>query len=132
MVRKCYNGYMRLRIKATSLELTPALRVQVRRKIFMPVRRVLAEPDSAPTLMDVELARTDAHHHTGRIWRCEVTVTLAGRTLPLRAEATTESIEEAIIRARGRIERAVKKSFERSRARQRKGGRKVRRTLSDK
>jgi ribosome-associated translation inhibitor RaiA len=50
---------MRLRIKATNLELTPALRVQVRRKIFMPVRRVLAEPDSAPTLMDVELARTD-------------------------------------------------------------------------
>lgn len=122
---------MRLRVKGTGVILTPELKRQVRQKIVRPLQRTYIT-DTAAVVMDVELERTTTHHHTGPVWRCEVTVTLPKIAHPLRAEALAENISAAIDLVKDRIERVVKKVSGKERAQQRTGSHQLRHSLGRK
>lgn len=113
---------MELRNKATNIKRTPELNAQIEKKLLLPLRRLLGEKQSA-VAVDIELAQITAHHRTGKIWKCEVTLTFPGTTRPLRVDVVEESLDHAINKAKGRITRIIKRLLDKQRTQTRGGAR---------
>ncbi len=82
---------MELRIKATNLELTPALRSYITEKFF-GLEKYLGSIEASHC--DVEVELTTHHHHKGDIFRAEVNLDVP-HTL-LRVEKTESDLYKAI------------------------------------
>lgn len=117
---------MRLIIKGTNLELTPELKSYTIDKLTS-FERFFPETKPDAIIADIELARTTKHHQKGRVFRCEVNLTI-GKAL-LRAEESGESITEAIDKVRDEIERQALNYVERRRSRFLRAARKFARRL---
>lgn len=61
--------------------------------------------DTSDIVMNVEIAKTTAHHHAGDIFRAEVTFALKGKTI--RAESEKQDIYMAIDDVRDQVERIL-------------------------
>lgn len=102
---------METKIKATGVDLTEDLRDLIDKKIINVVKKFFKEsnPGAETVLIDIELGKTTKHHLEGRIWKCEVNVTLPGASRPIRIEAITERMENSVNKAKKELERHFRK-----------------------
>ena len=92
-----------INIKSTNITLTPELTHLLDHK-FTPLERHL--DGKVELRCEIELERVTDHHHSGRIFRVEINLSQGG--VLFRAEATEESIEEAIDVVRSELKRELK------------------------
>ncbi len=70
-----YNKNMKLNIKATNIELTPAISAYVEKKL-VGIEKFLGENTGA--VAQVEVGKSTQHHRSGDIFRAEVHITGGG------------------------------------------------------
>lgn len=88
-------------IKATALELTPAIRAYVEEKILSINKFV--DSSTGGALADIEVAKTTDHHHSGEIFKAEINLQVNGnfyRASTVRADlyAAIDEMKDEIIR----------------------------------
>ncbi|MEK7599030.1 MAG: HPF/RaiA family ribosome-associated protein [Patescibacteria group bacterium] len=101
---------MRIKLQATNFKLTPANEVMVNAKLTEPARKLLKKIDEkADIVFDVELELITKHHRKGQIWRAEAQLNLPGLQNLLRAEATAESLGQAVNSVKRELLKEIKK-----------------------
>lgn len=111
---------MKTNIKATNLELSPAIRAYLEEKLAT-LERILPSGDEDSVLIDAEVGKDTNHHLHGEIFRAEVNLRFSGRFL--RAEAFNEDLYAAIDEMRDDITRQVNSNIEKKNTLLRRGGR---------
>jgi len=92
---------MRLQIKATGFELTPALQQLVEKK-FSGLEKFLAKWETnRELLLRVEIAKNTKHHNKGMVWYAEANLDLPQKVL--RIEETNEEMPAAIEKLKDRL-----------------------------
>lgn len=119
---------MLISIKATNLELTPAISRYVSKKLNALGRLVSARDESAHA--EVELGKTTKHHRSGDIFRAEINVHIIGKRL--RAEAVAADLYAAIDTMKDEMERALESHKDKRLTLRKKGGQKVKSMLHGK
>ena len=98
---------MNINIKATNLELTPAIRQYVEVK-FGGLSRFLQKLEKEGEVnIFIEIARSTHHHHKGDVFYAEANLKLPGRNL--RAEHQDWNIRVAIDKVRDKLQQKIKK-----------------------
>lgn len=101
---------MKVRILAKNFELTAALNTLVDEKLMRPIGKLLGGLDQKMDLpFDVELAKLTKHHQHGRVWYCEVNLSLPFSARPIRAKSSELSLPAAIDEVKYEIENEIKK-----------------------
>jgi putative sigma-54 modulation protein len=90
------------KIMGTNLELTDAIRDYVEEKT-MSLEKFCE--DVSPCDLAVEVGKTSERHQKGDIWRCELMLTLPGKTL--RTERVTDDLYSAIDTAKDDLKRQL-------------------------
>ncbi len=98
---------MRIDIKATNLELTPAIREYIEMKIGSLSRFLKRFEVESEIEVFVEIARTTKHHKSGDVFCAEASFSI-GKKL-LRAEDTDWDIRIAIDKVRDKLQQEIKK-----------------------
>lgn len=98
---------MRIRVKATNIDLSPDVKNYAIEKITS-LERFLPDIQSDSIITEIELGRPSKRHRTGEVFRCEVNLTINGKLL--RAEEKGRTIIEAIDKVRDEIEGRVRKT----------------------
>ena len=83
---------MKINIKATGIELTPAISSYVNKKIYS-IEKYL-DKNNANVVAQVEVGKSTKHHKTGNVFRAEVHITGGG--LDLYAVSEKEDLYSAI------------------------------------
>ncbi len=87
---------MDIKIKATKIELTPAIEIAVNEK-FSGLEKYFDNIIGC----EVEVAKTTAHHHKGDIFRAEINLQVPKKII--RAEAETDDLYKSINEAKDKI-----------------------------
>ncbi|MFH1759047.1 MAG: ribosome-associated translation inhibitor RaiA [Patescibacteria group bacterium] len=96
---------MIVNIKATRIELTPALKEYIEIK-FLTLEKLIQRWELESVVeARVEVARLNQHHHKGDVFRCEVNLHLPVDTI--RAEAEEWDIRVAIDQVRHKLQREL-------------------------
>ncbi|MDA1038074.1 MAG: ribosome-associated translation inhibitor RaiA [bacterium] len=90
-------------LKATNMELTPAIRQYVEEKLEY-IDKLLPENESIS--VDVEVEKTTNHHNKGDIMRCEMNLSVPGELL--RVEKTEENLYKAIDKVKDHMTEIIK------------------------
>ena len=98
---------MKINIKATGIELTPALKEYVEEKIGLIAKFVKRWDLEGGVEVWVEVGRTTQHHHKGDVFRAEADLRLPGKVL--RAEDADSDVRVAVDRVRNKLEREIEK-----------------------
>lgn len=109
---------MNIAIKATNLDLTPAIKEYAEEKVGN------LEKFIAPIEAKIELER-DRKHHSGEVFRAEVTLVMGGRLL--RADATAEDMYAAIDLTIPKIKEQISKFKDKRTTLQKRGARSAKR-----
>jgi ribosomal subunit interface protein len=109
---------LNIHIKATGMELTPAIRAYAEEKITA-LKKLVSEDVVATA--DVEVGQTTHHHQSGKIFRCEINLSLDGSLM--RAESMQEDLYAAIDVAKDELAGEVRKRKAKKEHMMRKGGR---------
>ncbi len=107
-----------INLKATGIELTPALRLYVEGKM-QALQKFIDERVIAQA--DVEIGQTTHHHHSGDIFRCEINLTLGGDLL--RVDRQEADLYAAIDVAKDELLDQVRSRKERKTNKNRRGAR---------
>ena len=101
-------NYMKIIIKATNLELTPAINEYIEEKIGS-LDKFLSKKfeKNSEIKIEVEIARTTKHHKSGAVYYAEANIHLPGKIL--RAEHFDWDIRVAIDRIRDILQQEIKK-----------------------
>lgn len=92
---------MKLNIKATGFELTPALQ-QLLEKKFNNLSKFLAKWETnRELLLRIEVAKNTKHHNKGMVWYAEANLDLPQKIL--RIEETNEEMQAAIDKLKDRL-----------------------------
>ena len=75
---------MKIQIKATGIELTPAIRDYVEKKLESLEKFIRTETETA--LAEVEVGTVNKHHKSGDIFRAELNLTMGGEKIYVHAE----------------------------------------------
>lgn len=126
---------MKINIKATNLDLTPAITTYIEEKInglekFISGDDLKAwdERNQAAVEADVEIARTTDHHRQGDVYRAEVNIKVPGRVI--RAEATEWDMRVAIDRVKDELQIELKKYKNKQETEYRDGSRLLKKMMS--
>lgn len=111
---------MNIKIKATTLSLTPAISEYVEKKLSNVSK--FFENDTT-VHCDVELARTTNHHNKGDIFKAEVHVVAKDKNI--YASVEKEDLYVAIDLVKDEVLREIKNSNEKHRSLIRRGGAKI-------
>ncbi len=111
---------MQLHFKSTNYELTLAIREFAEKKLSA-ISKFLGTEDRSEAQVYVELGKVTGAHVHGRIWRAEINFDQGGKQL--RAEATEESLEDAIDRAIEDLSHGLRSHKTRSETLSKRGGR---------
>ncbi len=111
---------MKINIKTTVLDLTPAISDYVEKR-FEAIEKFFADDSTAQ--FDIELARTTNHHKNGDIFRAEIHIVAKG--VNTYASAEKEDLYIAIDTVRDEVLRKVKSSNEKHRSLVRRGGARI-------
>jgi putative sigma-54 modulation protein len=114
---------MNINIKATNIELTPAISDYVDRKINSVYKYLETTDNESDIIAQVEVGKTTNHHKAGEIFRAEVHI--SGSGLNLYAVAETEDLYASIDKVRDEIANEVKRNKEKRFALARRGGQMV-------
>ncbi|MDP3881094.1 MAG: ribosome-associated translation inhibitor RaiA [bacterium] len=98
---------MKIQIKATNLELTPPMKTYIEEKIGSIEKGLKRYDENNSLIAAVEIGRTSNHHHKGDVYYAEVTLPLPDKVL--RAEVTDNEIHLAVNKAKGIINRELRK-----------------------
>ena len=95
---------MNINIKATSIELTPAIKNYVQEKMDM-----LEKYLGSISVMncDVEVGMAVGSHHSGEIYRTEVNLELPGKLL--RVEKTEKNLLKSVDKTKDHLARSIKR-----------------------
>lgn len=125
---------MKINIKATNLDLTPAIRVYVEKKIgeldkFVQKVGHEYKPEKGKAVYEawVEVERTTFHHRKGNIFRAEVQIRFPGKSV--RAESKQDDLHLAINEVKDELQRQLKKYIGKQATKQRKGARRFKRII---
>ncbi len=103
---------MKIHIKTTQLELTPALAQHIEAKIGSVARLIEKFEREGECEAFVEVARTTAHHHKGEVYRAEVNLELLGKVV--RAQDTNTDIYAAVDRVKDILKMEITKYKDRN------------------
>jgi len=95
---------MQIKIKATKIELTDAIKDYVQEKMDMMEKNL---GSVVPVACDVEVGLTSDHHNKGEIFRCEVNLRLPGELL--RVEREELDLYKAVDNVKNHMVMAIKK-----------------------
>jgi len=98
---------MKLHIKSTKLEVTPALKEYIEEKISALEKFVGKYDEEGAVEVWIEVARTSGHHHKGDVFRADADLRLPGKIL--RAEDEDFDIRVAVDRVRDKLKREIEK-----------------------
>jgi putative sigma-54 modulation protein len=98
---------MKISIKATNLELTPAIHEYIETKIGSLDHFLKRFESEGEIKVSVEIARTTKHHKSGNVFYAEVTFSI-GKKL-LRAEHSDFDIRVAIDKVKDKLQQEIKK-----------------------
>lgn len=107
-----------INIKASGIDLTPALRTYVENKL-QALQKFIDQ--NVAVQADVEIGQTTHHHQSGNIFRCEINLALPGDLL--RVENTQEDLYAAIDVAKDELLDQVRSRKERKTNKDRRGAR---------
>lgn len=105
---------MKLTIKATNLELTPAIKNYIQKKMDMAEKYL---GDRKVIGCDFEVELTTKHHHKGDIFRAEVNLSVAKELI--RVEKTETDLYKAIDKVKDHVVELMKKYKEKKLAKRR-------------
>lgn len=105
---------MKIKIKATNLELTDAIRDYVNNKMSMLDKYF---GDSRPLLCEFEVSLTTNHHLKGEIFRAEANLSLPGQLL--RVTKTEKDLYKAIDKVKDHLAPMIVKYKDKSKNKQR-------------
>ena len=107
---------MRIKLRTTNFEHTPAIDALAEEKLVAPIEKRLSHVDATnDILLDIEFELTTRHHQKGEIWRAEAQLGLPHLAQELRAEATGESLREAVDIVKETLLREITRHQERER-----------------
>ena len=95
---------MNINIKATKIELTPAIKDYIQEKMDM-LEKYLKNVEVIGVHFEVEMTTT--HHHKGDIYRAEVNMRVPGELL--RIEKTEADLYKAIDKVKDHLAEMIKK-----------------------
>lgn len=98
---------MQINIKATNLELTPAIRQYIEIKIGSLEHFLKRFENKSEIEVFVEIARTTKHHYKGDVFYAEAIFSLGQKIL--RAEHSDWDIRIAIDRVKDKLQQEIKK-----------------------
>jgi putative sigma-54 modulation protein len=107
---------MRINLKATKINLTPAIKAYVQEKMDM-LEKYLGEMPA--TNCDVEVGLAVGSHHTGEIYRAEVNLEVPGALL--RVEKTEKDLYKAIDKTKDHLAESIKRHKEKIMDKRRRG-----------
>lgn len=121
---------MRVTIRQKNLEVTPALREYIEKKIIAHIEKIVkGRTLSVLPILDLEVARTSRHHRKGvDVYSISATLTLNGKVL--RAQAEAEDARSACDLLQGELEREVVKFRSRAQTLLKRGARKAKKDLN--
>ena len=121
------NG-MNINIKATNMELTPAIRDFTEKKIS-GLAKFIGRDDEAVKVF-VEVGTTTRHHHSGDIFRAEIQITAPRLEKGIRTEAIDNDLYTAIEKAKDEIKLELTKTKDRKISLVRRGARAFKKIFS--
>lgn len=114
---------MNITIKATGIELTPALRDYVNDKVGALERFISCDKDAI--MVAVEIGKTTNHHKLGDFFRAEANLNYPGNSL--RAETEEEDLYAAIDIMKDNLAEEIKNVTKRKTTLLKRGGRLIKR-----
>ena len=78
---------MRIKIKTTNMELTSAISSYIEEKLNGVEKFAISHKNEEP-LVEVELAKTTNHHHSGEVFRAETNIRVRGKYFRAVSEGT--------------------------------------------
>ena len=99
---------MKINIKATNIELTPAIKRYIEEKIGS-LKKFIRVRDLESAQVRVEVGMTTRHHHSGDIFRAEIQIRLPRFDKGIRTESNQSDLYAAIDVARDRMKRELLK-----------------------
>lgn len=119
---------MRVTIRQNNLAITPALNIYIETKLLKPLRRILKFNSSQEfPILNLEFGRATRHHHKGRVYHAQATLSLGGKVL--RAEVKEEDIRVACDLLEEELERQILTYKSRIQALYKRGARRVKKDL---
>lgn len=103
---------MKINIKAINLDLTPAINQYIEDKIGSLSKFLKNYEIKSEVQAHVEIARTTRHHHSGNVFKAEVSLDLPKKIL--RSVAEKEDIRVAINETRDELQQEIKKHNQKS------------------
>ena len=92
---------MRLQVKATGFDLTPALNQLIEQKFGGLAKLLERWEKNADVLLRVEVAKNTKHHNKGMVWYAEANLDLPQKVL--RIEEVNEEMQAAIDKLKDRL-----------------------------
>ena len=95
---------MNINIQTKNMQLTPAIREYIEKKLFQIEKKLIKENSVAHC--DVEVGKTTKHHMKGEVFRAEFNLSVDGKYY--RTESTQENLYAAIDDAKDELQRTVR------------------------
>ena len=102
-----YDNGVRIIIKTTNLELTPALNEYIETKLWSLNKFVDKWDIEGAVEAKVEIGKTTKHHQKGDVYRAEVNLALPGQLI--RAQREEWDLRIAIDRVKNKLQQEIKK-----------------------
>ncbi len=113
---------MKINVKTTNIELTPALDQYLRYKLSK-VKKYIDE-SNGEAMVDVEIGKTTEHHKQGQLFKAEINLVLPGQSLR-RADIADFDLYTAIVTARDELVLQIKSTQQKQVTLFRRGARKI-------
>lgn len=117
---------MKLNIKTTNIELTPAIEEYLEKRVTAVVGKLVHDADEE-ALLQAEVGKTTQHHKSGDVFRAELNMRYKGEYY--RAVSEKDDLYAAIDDVRDDLMRAVKSKTKRQRDLMRRGATAVKNVL---
>lgn len=114
---------MNINLKTTNFELTSIIREYAEKKVNSLEKFIKTTDESVQAW--VEVGKTTNHHNKGDVYRAEIQIRVPHYGKGIRAEATNETLNEAIDEAHDKIKLELEKVKDRKISLIRKGARKI-------
>lgn len=98
---------MNINIKATNIQLTPAIKEYIEKKLSS-IDHKLINPNDTSAICDVEVGKISKHHQKRDVFRAEFNLNIAGKFY--RAVATQRNLYAAIDEAQDELFRMLRSS----------------------
>ncbi|MDD4531617.1 MAG: ribosome-associated translation inhibitor RaiA [Candidatus Pacebacteria bacterium] len=95
---------MKIRIKATEIEMTPYLKDMIKEKLAEISKHLRGK---RAIIAEIELGVTSRHHQKGDIYRAEMQIEIPGRLF--RAVSEKEDFRSALTDAKNEIEKQIRR-----------------------